>query len=191
MICRSLFLLVTLATGQGLGSTLFISYLSGANSNPPNGSIAYGTGTITISDDQSFLSATLSMSNLTSAPTLAGIFGPRPAFSSFSPLFLSLPLFSNGPFAYFGSASTSITPQFVSDLRLGSYFFNVFTQAYPAGIPLQGPSNPNGGGSPPPPPPPTVYAGGEASGAISEVPEPGTVLMVAMGVLVFLRARKK
>jgi len=191
MFCRTLLIFVALGMVPSTAATLFISQLSGANTNPPNGSTAYGTGTITISDDQTFLSATLSMSNLTSLPTLAGIFGPR-YFSS--PLFLSVSLISNGPASYFGSASTAISPQFVSDLRAGNYFFNVFTEAYPAGAPLQGApsgsSSGSGGAAGSSSPSPIVYTGGEASGDISEVPEPGTAMLVLMGVLVFFCTRK-
>lgn len=189
MVIRSLALLLTLTAGSLSASTLFVSYLSGANTNPPNGSTAYGAGTITLSDDQTFISATLSMSNLTSSPTLAGIFGPR-SFSTFSPLFLSMPLISNGPSSYFGSASTSVDSFFVSGLRSGLYYFNVFTEAYPSGVLVQGgsPGGPNGSLSDPLPP---LYSGGEASGDISEVPEPASALLLACGVVVFWFARHR
>jgi hypothetical protein len=177
-----------LFTAHAHAGLFFVSSLSGANYNPPNGSNAYGTGTLSISDDQTFLTATLAMSNLNSLPTLAGIFGPR-SQSGFSPIFLSLPLLSNGPSSYFGSASTSVTPQFVSDLRSGSYFFNVFTEAYPSGVLVQSSPPPLGGGPSQSQPP--VYSGGEASGDISETPEPSTTLLLAVGALVLYSKRKK
>ena len=109
----------------------FSARLDGAQEVPPVTTSATGRGTVQLNADETEISVRLNFTGLSSASTVAHIHGPAPAGSNAPPIFNLTGL--GGTAAQLGPFVVAVTPQQVSDLKAGLWYFNVHSQNHPAG----------------------------------------------------------
>lgn len=152
---KKLFATIILAglwvTAQAQGTLQFSATLSGANENPPNGSVLMGKGTFSLVGNSLDFAVLL---QAITTPASGGVFD-----TSNSLVFdLGTPLINApGPTGQPGSTSYTgtldLTSQEISALRSGAWHVNILTSAYP---------------------------NGEISGQIAPVPEPSILALFSL-----------
>jgi hypothetical protein len=144
----------------------FNASLSGLQEVPPNASPATGLGIVVLDDVAHSITVNLSWNNLNAIPTAAHIHGPA------APGVNAVILFNLSPWLQFSASGVmteqtfSITDPQILDLEAGLYYFNIHTSVFP---------------------------GGEIRGQIEQigVPEPGTLLLLGLGIVGILGFRKR
>jgi hypothetical protein len=110
----------------------FTAKLAGSQETPPNASTAMGTGSVSLSADQTSITVDLSFSGLSTPAILAHIHGPAVVGAPAGVVFP----FSGVPNATSGripEQSFAITPAQVVQLRAGQLYFNVHSTTFPKG----------------------------------------------------------
>ena len=109
----------------------FSGQLSGTQEVPPVSTAATGRGSVQLNADETEISVRLNFTGLSSPSTVGHIHGPAAIGSNASPIFNLTGLGNTsaqlGPFLF------AVTPQQVSDLKAGLWYFNVHSQNNPAG----------------------------------------------------------
>ncbi|HEY5232586.1 MAG TPA: CHRD domain-containing protein [Verrucomicrobiae bacterium] len=146
------------------GTLQFDVNLSGSNEVPPNSSLGFGSGTLTLSGNSLDYLFSLSETFQNSAqPTDVTINGPADPGSPGSLLFdLGAPTFITiqpPPGGYYSSSGTlnNLTGTEISDLESGLWYVNVFTSS-------------------------GNYPDGEIRGQITPVPEPSALALLGLGI---------
>jgi hypothetical protein len=157
-------LAVALSSGIASAQWTFDAFLSGLGENPPNASPGSGIGTVTLNLAQTQITVDESWSGLLAPATASHIHGPGGVGTNAPVLFP----FSGVPAATAGSIPTqtfSITPTQVSYLFSGYLYMNVHDSVFP---------------------------GGEIRGQLLLVPEPSTLALAGLGlVLAVFRLRRR
>jgi hypothetical protein len=154
----------------GATTILFTSTLLGVNENPPNGSPATGTISALLDDVADTLFVTETFSGLTAPATAAHIHccaGPGVNAPVVLP-FVGFPNATSGTYIHFFTLSTDLvglTPAFfISQLEAGNTYANIHNANFP---------------------------GGEIRGQLPAVPEPGSMLLCATGLLAAARSLRR
>jgi len=135
--------------------TLFAAELDGSQEASQPITQATGFGTVLLSADETTITVDLTFQNLLAPATAGHIHGPAPPGTNASVLFP----FAGVPNATSGTIPTqifAITPEQVSDLEAGLYYFNIHD---------------------------SINTGGEIRGQIHAVPEPGVSALLVAGLL--------
>ncbi len=109
----------------------FSARLDGAQEVPPVVTSASGRGTVQLNADETEITVQLNFTGLGSPSTVGHIHGPAPAGSNAPPIFNLTGL--GGTAAQLGPFVFAVTPQQVSDLKAGLWYFNIHSQNHPAG----------------------------------------------------------
>jgi hypothetical protein len=155
LLASIVLLAIAFTAGIASAQTTFQAVLLGLGENPPNASPASGFGTVVLNLAQTQITVDESWSGLTAPATASHIHGPGGVGTNAPILFP----FSGVPAATAGSIPTqtfSITPTQVGYLFAGNLYMNVHTSVFP---------------------------GGEIRGQLLLVPEPGTALLVGLGIV--------
>ena len=131
----------------------FTATLDGSQQVPANASTATGSGTVVLDDVADTMTVDLSWQGLTGPALAAHIHGPGAVGTNAAILFP----FANVPAVVSGSMpeqTIPITPAQIADLEAGLYYMNIHTLMFPLG---------------------------EIRGQLTQVPEPGTLALVAGG----------
>ena len=132
----------------------FGATLTGSQETPPNNSPGTGTGSVLLDDVADTITVDLSWANLTTPATAAHIHTAPPGV----PGPITFPL-SGVPFATTGSIPEqvfSITPAQIVDLEAGNMYLNVHS---------------------------TMFPDGEIRGQLGRIPEPGSLALIAVGLV--------
>jgi CHRD domain/PEP-CTERM motif len=141
----------------------FTATLDGSQQVPPNASIATGFGTVVLDDVADTMKVDLSWQNLTGPALAAHIHGPGAVGTNAAILFP----FTDVPAVMSGSIpeqTIPITPAQIADLEAGLYYMNIHTAMFPLG---------------------------EIRGQLTQVPEPGTLALVATGAFALVVGAKR
>lgn len=142
-------------TASSVGPLNYQATLAGTNEVPPNVSAATGTATLTLSADETHVSATVTYSGLVAGSTAAHIH-VAPAGSP-GPVVIPLSGATGVTSGSFQVVDAAVTPTQVTDLRSGTWYVNVHSTTYPGGeIRGQFTAVPES-----PTPPPAVTCGGK------------------------------
>ncbi|HME71849.1 MAG TPA: CHRD domain-containing protein [Myxococcota bacterium] len=131
----------------------FTATLDGSQQVPLNASTATGFGTVVLDDVADTMKVDLSWQGLSGPAIAAHIHGPGAAGTNAAILFP----FANVPAVISGSMPEQmipITPAQIADLEAGLYYMNIHTAMFPLG---------------------------EIRGQLTQVPEPGTLALIAGG----------
>ncbi|HEY2304161.1 MAG TPA: CHRD domain-containing protein [Acidimicrobiales bacterium] len=118
--------------GQILPAEHFTANLTGSQETPPNASKATGSGSLALSNDETFITVDETWSLLTTPATISHIHGPEGLGVAAPVLFP----FTGVPAVVTGSIpeqSFPVTPAQVAQLRAGLMYFNVHSTTFPAG----------------------------------------------------------
>ena len=119
-------------SGDNLPAEHFAASLSGGQETPPNASKATGSGSLALSNDETFITVDETWSGLTTPATISHIHGPE-GLGMAAPILFP---FTGVPPVVSGSIpeqSFPVTPAQVAQLRAGLMYFNVHSATFPAG----------------------------------------------------------
>ncbi|RJG00365.1 CHRD domain-containing protein [Noviherbaspirillum sedimenti] len=125
--CVSLLLLSACGGALDAEATRFSASLTGEQEVPPSGSLATGTGVVTVNPENRLLTATVNTAGITG--TVAHIH--EGARGQNGPVIFPLTQTATGSGVWV--AGVTITDAQLATLRAGNYYFNVHSDAFPGG----------------------------------------------------------
>lgn len=158
--------LVVGATQASAATILLSANVDGAQANAGAGTGSPGTGTIdlTLDDVTNSLSWSGSFSGLLTSASVAHFHGPALPNQNAGVTVGTALVLGTGGTSGTANGSTTITPTQAADLIAGLWYWNVHSSGNP---------------------------GGEIRGNITVVPEPGTALLVGLGLASLATARRR